>query len=565
MLEHELEARLGAAYARHAAGDAAAAEAGYRAVLASRPEQVDALYLLSSLLATSAPEESLELAEKALGASRGEGGMGVDEVTLLDRLGAALSARGRPAQAAEVLARADALVPDDADRLFRLAEVQRAAGDNPAARQSLERYLALRPDDVNARSNLGALQFCAGSYTASAKSLEDALRRNPRHPEALNNLGNAYSQLGQLDKAADAYGRAVAARPDFSEGWINLAGVFHTQGRCSEAGDAYRRALAIDPASVRAAHGLNGVLAQVVPRWHFPMMNDQRRNEAYDRALRTEIGRRIDAGKPALVLDIGAGSGLLSMMAARAGAAGVVSCEMLDAVADVAEKIISANGYADRVALHRAKSTRLEVGHELPRRADVLVSEIFDVGLLGEYVLPVIAHARSELLVPDATIIPGAAKVFVMPIESPEVLALYRVRSENSCGFDLESFNAYARLGYEQLPIARYAYSPLAEPVAVLEFDFRNAVPDRNFEFDLETSRDGELHAWVFWFELDFGEGNVYSTSPFGPQTCWSQAIQIEPAGFRVESGASLRVKVIQTQTTIRFEAVQPDRPSVAR
>lgn len=58
----------------------------------------------------------------------------------------------------------------------------------------------------------------------------------------------------------------------------------------------------------------------------------------------------IEAAVPGkVVLDIGTGSGLLAMMAARAGAARVIACEMNAAVAETARRIIAANGLADRM------------------------------------------------------------------------------------------------------------------------------------------------------------------------------------------------------------------------
>ena len=60
--------------------------------------------------------------------------------------------------------------------------------------------------------------------------------------------------------------------------------------------------------------------------YHFAMVADEQRNGSFNRALATAVGR---AGPDCRVLDIGAGSGLLAMMAARAGAHHVTSLEMV--------------------------------------------------------------------------------------------------------------------------------------------------------------------------------------------------------------------------------------------
>lgn len=73
-----------------------------------------------------------------------------------------------------------------------------------------------------------------------------------------------------------------------------------------------------------------------------------------------------------------------SRRAARAGAAHVVSCESVKLIADKAKEIVSANGLDDQVVVINKQSDLLRVGEDLPRRADILVAEIFDTGLIGE-------------------------------------------------------------------------------------------------------------------------------------------------------------------------------------
>lgn len=550
-----LESRIGAAYEAHAGGQTQAAERSYRALLAEFPAQVDVLYLLSTLLGEQ--PESLDLARRAIEASHGQGGIGVGEASLRDHYARLLGAFGQPPETEAVqLREADRLEPGNAERLFRLADAERRA-DRPAdAAATLLRYLALRPADVNAGSNLGALQFQLGQFAESAATLLAVVERSPGHPQALNNLGNAYAELGNLELACERYRQAVEARPEFTEAWLNLGGKLDTLGRHDEAIAAYERALELAPQDPRALRGRNAVHVKLVPRWHFPMMNDRRRNEAYESALRAEIARRREAGANPLVLDIGSGSGLLSLMAARAGAERVVTCEMVAPVAEMAEAIIARNGYADRIALHRMKSTLLEVGTELPRRADLLVTEIFDVGLLGEFALPTLAHARRALLAEDARIIPGGAQVMMVPVESPEIYENFRVQNRNGCGFDLEAFNLFAKADYEQLALRRYAHVRLAPAQPVFDFDFQRDVPDRETRLEFVAAQNGTVHAWVFWFRLALDGATSFDTGPDQPDTCWAQAVQVLPAPLEVRAGQVFRVQARHTQTNIRFESV---------
>ena len=76
--------------------------------------------------------------------------------------------------------------------------------------------------------------------------------------------------------------------------------------------------------------------------YHWPMIADEGRNGCFDKALDRAIKAMLAAGKSPHVLDIGSGTGLLAMMAARSGAARVTSLEMVPALAAVARHVSAA-------------------------------------------------------------------------------------------------------------------------------------------------------------------------------------------------------------------------------
>src|SRR5438128_170589 len=86
--------------------------------------------------------------------------------------------------------------------------------------------------------------------------------------------------------------------------------------------------------------------------YHARLVGDPHRVDAYDRAIR----RLVRPGD--VVLDLGAGTGLLSMLAARRGAR--VHAIESTAVVDLAEELIARNGLRDRITLHRADARSLE-------------------------------------------------------------------------------------------------------------------------------------------------------------------------------------------------------------
>jgi type II protein arginine methyltransferase len=84
----------------------------------------------------------------------------------------------------------------------------------------------------------------------------------------------------------------------------------------------FRKSLHIQPSFLAARESLDNLLNYAVDRWHFRMLNDTARNSAFDQAIQQVVKELSESnpGKKVTCLDIGAGTGLLSMMAIRAGA-----------------------------------------------------------------------------------------------------------------------------------------------------------------------------------------------------------------------------------------------------
>lgn len=275
--------------------------------------------------------------------------------------------------------------------------------------------------------------------------------------------------------------------------------------------------------------------AEPIAVWHFPMMNDSVRNAAYEQAL---AGALKDGGT---VLDIGAGSGLLAMLAARHGATKVISCEEIPNIASKATEIIRRNGLADQIQLINKRSTDLVVGKDLPERADVLVTEIFDDGLLGEFAFSAIEHARKNLLKPGAKLIPAGARVFCMALESQEIFENHRV--SHAAGFDVSPFNEFSVNHYFGYHLRKMDYRPLSKPKVVFQFDFDQIPGDESASFYLDVIQSGQCHALAYWFELKMDDQMTISTAPdLEKSSCWKQAVQILETPQDLKEGDQYRI-----------------------
>ncbi len=346
---------------------------------------------------------------------------------------------------------------------------------------------------------------------------------------------------------ASASAPAPAPAIDVAE-FLAWGNDLHDQGRYEDAARAYRLILGVDRHNQQALLGHNRAVRHAVPRWHWEMLHDEERAERYDHAIR----QAVTANPDALVLDIGAGSGLLAMMAARAGARGVIACEGQPAVAETAVEVVRTAGYDDTVRVVPKMSTRMTVPGDLPRRADLLVTEIVDCGLLGEGILGTIAHAREHLLAPDATIMPYRARVYAQLIESVHLHRKNHVGKLH--GFDLAPFNRLSTLEYFDSRLHRHEHRALSEPVPVFDFDFRtaDASPQRT-ELRVRPTSPGRLHAIAFWFEMDLVPGVTLTNAP-GIASHWKQAIQCLPVPQLVRSGDTVAVTALHDGRHIRFE-----------
>lgn len=272
----------------------------------------------------------------------------------------------------------------------------------------------------------------------------------------------------------------------------------------------------------RPDDGLLGELAGLitthgVPGFHHGMLLDTSRNAAYRAAIeRFAPGRR--------VLDIGTGSGLLAMMAARAGAAHVVACEANPLIAATAREIIAANGLADQITVHALHSSKLDRARDLGGGAELIVSEIFHDNLVGEGVLPALDHARAELGAPGAVFLPRRASLRVALADT----SLFEADGEIGMveGFDLAPFNRHVSRT-RNIAAESTRLKLRSAPVEPFEFDFAaegSFAAQRRTTVDIASS-GGRITGVVQWLRLEFAADVVYENRPVADPVCENRPV----------------------------------------
>jgi SAM-dependent methyltransferase len=242
------------------------------------------------------------------------------------------------------------------------------------------------------------------------------------------------------------------------------------------------------------------------------LLLDKARCDAY----RDAIHRIVKPGD--VVVDLGAGTGLLSFFALQAGARHVYAIEMSD-IADAAAELIEANGFKDRATLIRKNSKKVR----LPERCDVLVTETLSALCFDtENIIDFVTDARERFLKPDARIIPESADTFLMPFSS-DAFGAGRLPPRY---YDLD-FNPFRKRlfkSYSIVPASGKPFCALSQPSPVYHIDFRKdtANPAKTFA-PFRITADGRLDGFLGWFEARLCEGVTLSNSPYLPLTHWWQ------------------------------------------
>ncbi|XP_041375692.1 protein arginine N-methyltransferase 7-like isoform X2 [Gigantopelta aegis] len=245
------------------------------------------------------------------------------------------------------------------------------------------------------------------------------------------------------------------------------------------------------------------------------MLHDAERNEKYYAAIRQAVLLLHSRGKKVNVLDIGTGTGLLSMMAVRAGADKVTACEAFKPMAQCAGEIIKKNGCEEKITLIPKRSTELTVGPDgdMTERANLLVTEVFDTELIGEGAIGTYTHAHAQLLEDDCIVVPGSSTVYAQPVHSSFISKWNQIPPVSVANTGVISPPPeFTRCGgapslhdLQLSQIPSNLFTVLSEPHEVFWFDFskKNALKSHEqSETRLTSLADGQVDAIFMWWDL---------------------------------------------------------------
>lgn len=273
-----------------------------------------------------------------------------------------------------------------------------------------------------------------------------------------------------------------------------------------------------------------------LPNMHRVMVRDHVRTDSFRRALFAAVK------EGDVVLDIGTGSGILSLFAAQAGASKVYAVDP-SPVVGLAQELIALNNVQRTVEVVQERIEDVQ----LPVKVDVIVSEWLGVYGVDENMLGSVLLARDRWLKPGGRLIPGRVTAWLAP-----VLSGVRIDTEffhsNPYGLDLALLSESS---VHELMIFRTVFSGndvQAEPQAMWTTDpYRFPVEEAALPFEASLTftfeRQARVNALVAWFSAELGNGLVLSNAPGQAPTSWGQFPFPLERTVELEPGAEMAVQ----------------------
>jgi len=273
------------------------------------------------------------------------------------------------------------------------------------------------------------------------------------------------------------------------------------------------------------------------------MLEDEVRTKAYRKAILQFCPKRI-------VLDVGCGSGILSLFAAQAGASFVIAVEGSSQAADLARTAVQRNGFEDRVVVLTGRIEDEAVAAEVDRQlqskfpgarrpeVDIVISEWMGYMLVHEDMFPSVAFARDRWLRLGGRMIPSSCSMWAAPFsgyEFTEEVAGFWQR--NPYGLDMEHMIEPAMKEFCSLPVVDSVLleSQIGAACQLWSMDCMNITPaevrQQQLSFNFDVPKTAPLHGIAVWFKCTLAARWGFSSGPEADTTHWAQTLLFVGAG----------------------------------
>ena len=283
---------------------------------------------------------------------------------------------------------------------------------------------------------------------------------------------------------------------------------------------------------------------------HEQMLKDKIRTGTYQSA----IMQNPDVFKDKIVLDIGCGTGILSIFAAKAGAKQVFGIEFAD-IADYANEIIKKNNLSDKITIFKSKVEDVNLPVE---KVDIIISEWMGYFLLYESMLDTVLYARDKWLNKDGYLLPDHATITLAGIEDMDYKSSKINFWDNVWGVDMSCFKN-AVIGEPLVDVCpqRLINSSSCRILDIDLYTVKKEDLDFSSKYEITFTRDNDnFSGLVAWFDTGFTKlTNKFNltTSPYHKSTHWSQTIFYTKNDLKVNKGDKVTGSICVKKSKTNF------------
>ncbi|KAG6456905.1 hypothetical protein O3G_MSEX010010 [Manduca sexta] len=390
----------------------------------------------------------------------------------------------------------------------------------------------------------------------------------------INKLNEVLAKADKVEEIFNNYGQAIGFYPTNMHIVNDIGKYLYKCGFYSEAWCHFNKALGIDSGFVNAEKNLNSVKNILMQRWHFRMLNDKIRNEAYQAAIGDTINPCLDS-----VLDLSSGPCLLSLFAYQHNPIAITVVESNEVMTQLSESITQGIGIYDIIILNQKSTTMkyLDIGG----KRSVLITEMFDAGLFGEQILQALSHAWEYLINNIGRVLPRKAEFFIVGGNCDRLHHKYQLSWESKNMLNISNLDVHITTSNQTYDCKDVHFFKdltfLTENQSVLEVDFNdpNDLKEKltrtePYEVNVKAKESGTINVYIGWFNLYLTDKITITTNPQSSKKAitWQQAVFFDTKNVNVKADDTITLNVMlnggklsmaPSDSTNQFIRVSPD------
>ncbi|XP_028289580.1 protein arginine N-methyltransferase 2 [Parambassis ranga] len=291
-------------------------------------------------------------------------------------------------------------------------------------------------------------------------------------------------------------------------------------------------------------------------RLHLEMLSDKSRTETYQQVILSNSASL----RNKVVMDLGCGTGIISLFCAKLAQPSVVYAVEASSMAEYTRQLVKQNGCEEVVTVLQGRAEEIE----LPEQVDILVSEWMGNCLLFEFMVESVLLARDRWLRDGGVMWPSSAALTLVPCQADGYYTEKMAFWERPYGLDFTPLQPLAKQEFFTKPKFSHRIDPedcLSASCDVICLDMYTLqvtdLEEMKGQFHFSVEKSGVFHGFTAWFTVNFegleaGSATVeLSTGPDSEPTHWKQTLFMLDRPARVFAGDSISGSIVLNRNPV--------------